>query len=91
MNWAANIIKYQRALAKSESKEDADVRRIYVEMGGLIKKGYETVEKGEIILGENTPEEEVFTYEGTEQNTDGTVTLKEVKPKKRAVKAKNAK
>jgi len=59
MNWASNTIKYQRALAKSESKEDADVRRIYVEMGGLIKKGYE--EQKEQV---KTLREEIDEYAG---------------------------
>jgi len=47
MEWAVNIIKFQRAKELSNSKDEEDIKRIYISIGGLINKNY--VEKNNVI------------------------------------------
>lgn len=82
MNWAANIHKYQRAFALSATKEEADVKRIYIQMGGLIKPGYETVEAVEKTAELPKQEETTVPEEMT--------VLEQPAPKKRGRPKKNA-
>lgn len=39
-SWAVNIMKLNRAIAESKTKEDSDVKSIYLRIGGLMNKEY---------------------------------------------------
>lgn len=58
-SWAANIMKLQRALGLSKTKENDEVKEIYLRIGGLITPGTEIAGDGTPSVQEETVPESV--------------------------------